>query len=132
MRCVLDAVDPCIFSNMVAVLQESFIEEEVLSTLHEIHLTKALGPNGIPALFFKNFWHVIDNDVLHTILVVFNDNLEPSYLNKTHIVLIPKISNPKNTKDFRPISLHNMIFKIITKTITNKLKLILPNIIHQT
>lgn len=45
-------------------------------------------------------------------------------------MLIPKISNFKTPRDFKPNSLCNVIFKIITKCIANRLKSFLPNIIH--
>ena len=53
-------------------------------------------------------------------------------LNHTHIVLIPKIKNPIKMFDFRPISLCNVIYKIIAKVLANKLKQILPYIIAPT
>ena len=53
-------------------------------------------------------------------------------LNHTHIVLIPKVKNPVKMSDFRPISLCNVIYKIITKMLANRLKQILPQIIGLT
>lgn len=82
--------------------------------------------------FFYKHWHVVDRDVITFVLVILNSNVDPSCLNKTYIALIPKIKTLKTTKDFRLISLCNIIFKIITKSIANRLKQILPNIIHAT
>jgi len=52
-------------------------------------------------------------------------------MNKTFIALIPKCKNPTSPKDFRPISLCNVVMKIVTKTIANRLKKILPEIIDE-
>jgi hypothetical protein len=43
-------------------------------------------------------------------------------LNSTFLTLIPKVNNPKNFEDFRPISLCNLCYKLISKIIANRIK----------
>lgn len=56
----------------------------------------------------------------------------PCMVNKTLVVLIPKLKKLVHASQFRPISMCNVIFKIITEMIANRLKVILPNIICYT
>ncbi|KAG8474103.1 hypothetical protein CXB51_033612 [Gossypium anomalum] len=50
-------------------------------------------------------------------------------INETIIVLVPKISEPSDMTNFRPISLCRVFYKIIAKTLANRLKGILPRCI---
>lgn len=52
-------------------------------------------------------------------------------LNRTTIVLIPKVDCPRMMSQFRPISICNVAYKIISKVITNKLKRVLPKVISK-
>ena len=53
----------------------------------------------------------------------------PDGWNDTTIALIPKVSNPEEVKDLRPISLCNVLYKMVSKVLANRLKVILPEII---
>ena len=61
-----------------------------------------------------------------------NQGISPPNFNETHIVLIPKIKEPKRVTNYRPISLSNVTYKIVSKVIANRLKKILPSIISKT
>lgn len=51
---------------------------------------------------------------------------------KLSLPLFPKKLNAVTPQDFRPISLCNVIYKIIAKTLANRLKNLLPTYIHGT
>lgn len=109
--------------------EKEFKEEEVFEAIHQMHPLKAPGPDGLPALFFQKYWHIVGREVQKLVLHVLNNNLEPDELNKTFIVLIPKGKNPSSPKDYRPISLCNVVMKIVTKVIANRVKKTLPDVI---
>ena len=94
--------------------------------------TKAPGLDGMNALFFQKFWHVVGEAVVTVVLDFLNDGIMLPALNHTNIVLIHKVKNPEMMSDFRPISLCNVFYKIISKVLANKLKQVLPEIISPT
>ena len=53
-------------------------------------------------------------------------------INHTFVTLIPKVHNLEKVTDFRPISLYNVICKIISKVLANRLKPMLHSIISET
>jgi hypothetical protein len=108
---------------------EAFTSDEVLAAIDQMHPLKAPGPDGLPALFFQKYWHIVGHEVQDMVLNALNNNGRLNDLNKTFIVLIPKGKNPHSPKDYRPISLCNVIMKIITKVVANRIKSTLPNVI---
>lgn len=94
--------------------------------------TKAPWTNGLLAIFFQKHWDVIQNSVIKTCLHVLNYQGTTTPLNHTYIAIIFKVDKPRKTIKFRHICLCNIIYRIIVKTIANKLKQILHEIISLT
>ncbi|PNX95563.1 ribonuclease H, partial [Trifolium pratense] len=116
-------------NEMYQELDKVFTKEEVFQAIKDMKALAAPGPDGLPAIFYHTHWEIIGKEVTEMVLNVLNNNGDPSQLNNTYICLIPKIPNPALPNDFRPISLCNVTLKIITKTIANRIKTILPEVI---
>ena len=65
------------------------------------------------------------------VLNVLNMNMSMSSIDRTNITLVPKINNPSKMTDFRPISLSNVVYKLVAKVLANRLKGVLPHIISE-
>ncbi|KAA3485048.1 reverse transcriptase [Gossypium australe] len=101
-----------ISSEIISSLLATYTGEEVHQALKGMGPTKAPGWDGFPALFFQNYWHIVGKDVEEYCLGILNED----------IVLIPKTLNPSNLANFRPISLCTVFYKIVAKTIANRLQ----------
>lgn len=110
-------------------LQTEITEEEVRPALFQMHPDKAPGPNGMTPAFHQKHWSVVGKDVIKLVRNFFHNRVLPQGLNKTHMVLIPKKKNPVKIGDLRPIALCNVLMKIITKVIANRMKDILEGVV---
>ena len=125
----LMAVDNTVSQDANQKLLLPFSVDEVRVALFQMHPSKAPGPDGMTSFFFQKFWHVIGPSVSIVVLSVLNFARILRKINLTHISLIPKKKNLEHMSDYRPISLCNVIYKIISKVLANRLKTVLPLII---
>jgi hypothetical protein len=129
---VLNKVLPSVTPEMNEKLLAPYSRDEVKKALFNIGDLKAPGPDGLHAVFYKRFWHIIGEDLTDEVLQAANSRVIPEGWNNTTVVLIPKVENPDLITQFRPISLCNVVYKVIAKLIAHRLKYILPEIISTT
>ncbi|PRQ29705.1 putative RNA-directed DNA polymerase [Rosa chinensis] len=103
--------------------------EEVKEALFQMYPTKSPGLDGMPPLFFQHYWESIRDDITDAVHNFLQIGQLLKQINYTHICLIPKVATPESMADLRPIALCNVIYKLCSKVIANRLKLILPQII---
>ena len=124
----IHVVESVVNEDMNQQLLSPFTALEIRQAAFQMNPSKAPGPDGMSTFFFQKFWHSIGEDVITTILSVLNSGHMLQKINHSQIVLIPKKQNPKLVAEYRPISLYNVVYKIISKVLTNSLKTLLPNI----
>ena len=96
-----------------------------------MHPSKAPGPDGMSSFFFKKYWHIVGQDVVTAVLSILNSGFLLRKVNHFHIVLVPKKKNPQQMSEYRPISLSNVVYKILFKVLANIMKRVLPWIISE-
>jgi hypothetical protein len=121
----LHSIQPRVTQQMNDSLCAEFTADEVKEALDSIGDLKALGADGMPALFYKKYWHLVGEKVVQEVLHVLHGGSIPEGWNDTVVVLIPKVQHPERLKDLRPISLCNVVYKLVSKVLANRLKCIL-------
>lgn len=100
-----------------------------MSVLKDCAKNKILGPDRWMVEFFLSFWDIMGKDVLEMVEESKKYGLVSKALNSTFIALLPKKTKLDTFNDFKPISLCNLAYKIISKIISERLKPILANVI---
>lgn len=103
--------------------------EEVKSAVFSMHPEKSPGIDGLNPGFYQAYWQIIGEDVTNFCQTFFNTGELPEGINRTLVCLIPKIKHPELMQDVRPISLCNVLIRILSKVMGNRLKSCLPGLI---
>ncbi|KAL0012862.1 hypothetical protein SO802_007970 [Lithocarpus litseifolius] len=103
--------------------------EEIWRALKSMKPYKAPGVDGLHAGFFQRFWLLVGDSVKKEVREIFERKEMPEFLNQTLIVLIPKQLGPEVVGHYRPISLCNTVYKIVSKILVHRLRPLLPSII---
>ena len=128
---ILDNVNFVSFDDDVIDDLEKDLDENDLSfALNHMKRDKSPGLDGLTVEFYQLFWPVIKFEFIEVANECLKSDRLPDSMNIALIRLIFKNRGERNNlKNWRPISLLNVDYKIISKVITNKLKKIMPLII---
>jgi exonuclease III len=110
-------------------LLSPYTAEEIKKAVFQMHPSKSPGPDGMSCFFFQKYWHILGDNITQAVLSFLSSGHLLKKINYTHIVLIPKIKNPQQVSDYRPISLCNVLYKIVSKVLANRLQQVLPSVI---
>nr|GEW15224.1 hypothetical protein [Tanacetum cinerariifolium] len=107
------------FSIVNMVRQVS--NDEIKRAMFDIGDGKSPRPDGYTLAFFKKGWDVVGSDVCRAVREFFDNGKLLKEVNHTFLALIPKVNTPMCVNDFRPISCCNVLFKCISKILTNRI-----------
>nr|GEW11949.1 hypothetical protein [Tanacetum cinerariifolium] len=97
-------------------------DKEIQEAMFDIDNDKASGPDGYTSCFFKKAWNTVGMDVCLAVKEFFQTGKLLKEINATIISLIPKLDTPNKVSDFRPIACCNVLYKCISKVLTNMIK----------
>ncbi|KAJ3687164.1 hypothetical protein LUZ61_016328 [Rhynchospora tenuis] len=108
------------------------LESEITQTLFSLSPDRAPGPDGINARFIQSNWHTLKPMVLQQVHQFFSTKTMDKDIAKSNLILIPKKDYPQLVSDYRPISVCNVIYKIISKLLSRRLRPVIPTLVSFT
>lgn len=109
-----------------------FSIEEVEEAIWSCEGNKSPGPDGFNFNFIKSCWSTIKGEILGVLDQFHANGRFPKASTSSFVALIGKKKNPQELTDFRPISLIECIYKIISQILAMRLKGVLSGIISST
>ncbi|XP_062100071.1 uncharacterized protein LOC133805941 [Humulus lupulus] len=128
---VIDCLTPTITQEQNELMVRPIDDDEVKSALFQMHPDKSPGPDGMTPGFYQRFWPIVGSDVVKVVQDFWSTETFDDKLPFTNIVLVPKKKRPLSMLDLRPISLCNVLYKILSKVLANRLKLVIDCIISE-
>jgi len=106
-----------------------FFEEEIRTKVWSCDNSKSRSPDGFNFGFLKFCWNILKKDVVLAVKEFAVNGHWPRGSNASFLCLIPKVENPQQFGEFRPISLVGCLYKIISKVLSLRLKKVINKVI---
>ena len=105
------------------------IVSDIKTVVFDMDPHSALGLDGFLGLLFCNCWEVVEHDFCAAVQSFFLIGTLMNGFNSSFMILLPKVPGANSIDKFRPITLSNFIFKVITKIIADRLSLLAPKLV---
>ena len=126
---VISTIPTVISQELNQSLVSDITADEVFQALKQMHPSKSPGPDGFSPCFYQKFWNIVGADVVDAIRCFMSSEERLQVVNETFVTLIPKVHVPKHMHQLRPISLCNVIYKLGSKVLANRIKPVMDMVI---
>ena len=107
-----------------------FTKDELSAALKGLQTGKSPGSDGLPVEFYSAFWDLLCDPLLSVLNDCFRVGSPCASQREALLRLIYKKDDKRLAKNWRPISLLNCDYKLASKIITDRLKQVMPSIVH--
>ena len=105
--------------------------EELTTAVKSLALNKSPGPDGLSLEFDLCFWNILGPLLCRLFKqCLLSESLPESLRTSVTRLLFKKRGDVKDLKNWRPISLLNVDYKILSKVITLRLSRVMASIVH--
>ena len=121
-----------ITNDQATSIEGDLKEEELFESLKNMKNNKSPGIDGFPAEFLKAFWKYLGKWILRALNTSFKKGILPLTLRQCLLTCLPKSGKPREfIKNWRPLSMLSVIYKLASASIANRIKPLLNGLISQ-
>ena len=127
---IIDDLDLSLSDSEREQCEGLFTKEELSAALKGLQTGKSPGSDGLPVEFYSAFWDLLCDPLLSVLNDCFRAGSLSASQREALLRLIYKKDDKRLAKNWRPISLLNCDYKLASKIITDRLKQVMPSIVH--
>ncbi|CAM2103740.1 unnamed protein product [Caretta caretta] len=98
--------------------------------LHCMPTNKSPGMDGLTVEFYRMFWDVLGPDLVIVWAESLQSRVLPLSCRRAVLALLPKKGDLRNLRNWRPVSLLSMDYKVVAKAISLRLGSVLADMVH--
>ena len=110
-------------------MEEELSVEELTGAAHSMNHHKAPGPDGIPAEFYQAYWDLLKADVAEVFRAAYREGRLGASLRQSSVTLVPKKGDLKDLRNWRPINLLSVDYKIMAKALMRRFQGLITSVI---
>ena len=128
---LLNSIDKFVPDELKSLLDEPLSKDECLIALKDMKPDKSPGSDGLPAEFYTFFWDIIGEHLVEVFKFCYSRGLLTESMRLAILSLLYKKGDVELLKNWRPISLLNVDYKISSKAFALRLQQVLPFVLNK-